>query len=102
MLAISDHAVSVTRTNEQRVIALTFVTLLIAVVVGIILSARLARNLVASMKSLMSATEAIEHGRFDRELPITSDDEIGKLTRAFNLMVGELKLKEKIRDTFGK
>jgi adenylate cyclase len=102
MLAISDHAVSVTRTNEQRVIALTFVTLLIAVIVGIILSARLARNLVASMKSLMSATEAIEHGRFDRELPITSDDEIGKLTRAFNLMVGELKLKEKIRDTFGK
>jgi class 3 adenylate cyclase len=102
MLAISDHAVSVTRANEQRVIALTFVTLLIAVIIGLILSARLARNLVASMKSLMSATEAIEHGRFDSELPVTSNDEIGRLARAFNLMIGELKLKEKIRETFGK
>ncbi|MBL8905808.1 MAG: HAMP domain-containing protein [Rhizobiales bacterium] len=102
MLAISEHAVSVARADQQRVIFLTFVTLLIAASIGFILAARLARNLVASMKSLMSATEAIERGKFDSELPVTSDDEIGKLTRAFNLMIGELKLKEKIRDTFGK
>jgi len=102
MLALSEHAVSVTQTDQQRVIFLTFVTLLIAVIIGLILAARLARSLVASMKTLMSATEAIERGKFDSELPVTSDDEIGKLTRAFNLMIGELKLKEKIRDTFGK
>jgi len=102
MLAISEHAVSVTRADQQRVILLTLITLLIAIIIGIILSARLARNLVTSMKSLMSATEAIEHGKFDKELPVTSEDEIGKLTRAFNLMIGELRLKEKIRDTFGK
>ena len=102
MLAIAEHAVSVTRADQQRVIILTFVTLLIAIIIGVILSARLARSLVASMKSLMSATEAIESGRFDSELPVTSNDEIGKLTRAFNLMIGELKLKEKIRETFGK
>lgn len=102
MLAISEQAVSLTRADQQRVILLTFVTLIIAVVIGLILSARLARNLVASMKSLMSATEAIELGKFDSELPVTSNDEIGKLARAFNLMIGELKLKEKIRETFGK
>lgn len=101
-LKIASQAVSETRTDQQRVIRLTFVTLIIAVIIGLILSARLARNLVASMKSLLTATEAIERGKFDTELPVTSDDEIGKLTHAFNLMIGELKLKEKIRDTFGK
>jgi adenylate cyclase len=54
------------------------------------------------MRELMSATAAIELGKYDRELPVTSEDEIGKLARAFNLMIKELKLKEKIRDTFGK
>lgn len=102
MLTLAQNAVALTRADQQRVIVLTFVTLFIAVIIGIILSARLARSLVASMKSLMNATEAIEHGRFDSELPVTSNDEIGKLARAFNLMIGELKLKEKIRDTFGK
>ncbi|MBL8895427.1 MAG: HAMP domain-containing protein, partial [Rhizobiales bacterium] len=102
MLDVAQHAVAVTGGDQRRVIALTFVTLIIAIIVGLILATRLARNLVASMKSLMSATEAIERGKFEAELPVTSDDEIGKLTRAFNLMIGELKLKEKIRDTFGK
>jgi class 3 adenylate cyclase/HAMP domain-containing protein len=101
-LKVAQHAVTVTRADQERVILLTFVTLLIAAIIGLILSARLARSLVKSMKSLMSATEAIELGKFDSELPVTSNDEIGKLTRAFNLMIGELKLKEKIRDTFGK
>ena len=101
-LKVAEGAVTVTRADQQRVILLTFVTLIIAIIIGLILSARLARNLVASMKSLMSATEAIELGKFDSELPVTSNDEIGKLTRAFNLMIGELKLKEKIRETFGK
>ncbi|MFO0993774.1 MAG: adenylate/guanylate cyclase domain-containing protein [Hyphomicrobiales bacterium] len=102
MQNIATNAVTLTRADQQRVILLTFVTLLIAIIIGLILSARLARSLVASMKSLMKATEAIEHGKFEAELPVTSDDEIGRLTRAFNLMIGELKLKEKIRDTFGK
>jgi len=102
MLKVATNAVTVTGADQQRVILLTFVTLIIAIIVGLILSARLARNLVASMKSLMSATEAIEHGKFETELPVTSDDEIGRLTRSFNLMIGELKLKEKIRETFGK
>jgi adenylate cyclase len=78
------------------------VTFAIAIVIGLILATRLARNLVNSMRELMSATEAIELGKYDSELPVTSNDEIGKLAHAFNVMIKELKLKEKIRDTFGK
>ena len=35
-------------------------------------------------------------------MPITSRDEIGRLTQSFNSMVGELRVKAQIRDTFGK
>jgi class 3 adenylate cyclase len=102
MLRLAQHAVNVTREDQQRVIILSIVTFAIAIVIGLILATRLARNLVNSMRELMSATEAIELGKYDSELPVTSNDEIGKLAHAFNVMIKELKLKEKIRDTFGK
>ena len=35
-------------------------------------------------------------------VPITSRDEIGRLTQSFNSMVGELRVKAQIRETFGK
>ncbi len=37
-----------------------------------------------------------------KSVPITSKDEIGHLTTAFNQMVEQLRLKERIRETFGK
>lgn len=102
MLGLSRHAFEVTEANQWRVMQLTFVTLAIAAVVGLFLAFRVARNLVNSMRALMSATEAVEKGRYESELPVTSDDEIGRLSRSFNLMVAELRLKEKIRETFGR
>ena len=35
-------------------------------------------------------------------MPVTSKDEIGHLTTAFNQMVEQLRLKERMRETFGK
>ena len=41
-------------------------------------------------------------GHLDETLPVTSKDEIGHLTTAFNRMVEQLRHKERIRETFGK
>src|SRR5437763_796405 len=41
-------------------------------------------------------------GALDTVVPVTSQDEIGRLTHAFNNMVGELRVKAQIRETFGK
>ena len=43
-----------------------------------------------------------EAGHLDETLVATSRDEIGHLTTAFNSMVEQLRLKERIRETFGK
>ena len=54
------------------------------------------------MGSLVSATRAVEQGKYDTELAVTGDDEIGRLAKSFNVMIRELRLKEQIRETFGK
>ena len=58
--------------------------------------------LVRAVRSLVAGTEAVESGNLDTEVPVTSTDEVGRLTGSFNHMVGELRLKERIKDTFGK
>jgi class 3 adenylate cyclase len=59
-------------------------------------------GLVRPVRRLLAGTAAVEGGALDTVVPITSRDEIGRLTRAFNAMVGELRLKAQIRETFGK
>jgi hypothetical protein len=41
-------------------------------------------------------------GRLDETLTVTSQDEIGHLTTAFNRMVEQWRHKERMRETFGK
>jgi adenylate cyclase len=51
---------------------------------------------------LLSGTALVHQGALDTIVPVTSSDEIGLLTHAFNEMVGELRTKQQIRETFGK
>ena len=44
----------------------------------------------------------MEGGALDTVIPITSRDEIGRLTHSFNSMVSDLRIKAQIRETFGK
>src|SRR5580693_6448505 len=59
-------------------------------------------GLVRPVRRLLLGTAAVEHGALDTVVPVTSRDEIGSLTQSFNSMVGELRVKARIRDTFGK
>jgi adenylate cyclase len=54
------------------------------------------------VRDLVAGTVAVEGGNLDTEVRVTSDDEVSRLTGSFNHMVGELRLKERIKDTFGK
>lgn len=88
--------------DEKRllfsVVALTALATLLSITFAFIVT----RILVRTIRNLVTGTEAVENGDLDTEVPIISNDEIGRLTGAFNHMVGELRLKERIRDTFGK
>ena len=60
------------------------------------------RGLSRPVRRLLAGTNAVQKGELDTVVPVTSRDEIGLLTGAFNAMVAELKLKAQIKETFGK
>src|SRR6267143_914826 len=76
MRRLAGAAIVGTRAYQQRVVKIGLALLVIAAMLGVTIAAAVT--------------------------PITSRDEIGRLTRSFNSMVGELRLKAQIQDTFGK
>ena len=76
--------------------------MLLALLVGIAWAAVLSRGLVRPVHRLLDGTQAVQGGALDTLVPVTSRDEIGRLTQAFNAMVAELRVKERIKATFGR
>jgi class 3 adenylate cyclase len=91
-----------TRAYQQRVVQIGLVLLAIAGLLGIGVAAGVTLGLVRPVRRLLDGTVAVEGGALDTVIPITSRDEIGRLTKSFNSMVGELRIKAQIRETFGK
>ncbi len=102
MRRLAGAAIVGTRAYQQRVVEISLVLLAIAALLGIIVAAAVTTGLVRPVRRLLAGTAAIERGALDTVIPITSRDEIGRLTQSFNSMVGELRIKAQIRETFGK
>lgn len=91
-----------TQAEQKHVMQISIVVTTLAAILGIALATIMTKALVRPVKRLVAGTRAIEAGTLDIEIPVTSSDEIGGLTTAFNHMVQELRSKARIRDTFGK
>jgi class 3 adenylate cyclase len=99
-LLVSD-AESTTRKLTQVMIIATILTLL-AAILGLVFSALVSAGMTRPVRQLLEGAKAVEAGHLDGTLVATSQDEIGQLTTAFNQMVEQLRLKERLRETFGK
>ena len=102
MRRLAGAAIVGTRAYQRRVVEIGLVLLAIAGLLGITIAAAVTLGLVRPVRRLLDGTAAVEGGALDTVIPITSRDEIGRLTRSFNSMVGELRLKAQIQETFGK
>jgi class 3 adenylate cyclase len=102
MRRLAGAAIVGTRAYQRRVVEIGVALLAIAATLGIIFAAAVTIGLVRPVRRLLLGTAAVEGGALDTVIPITSRDEIGRLTQSFNSMVGELRVKARIRDTFGK
>ena len=88
--------------HEGRIVWLSIVITLGAALSGLLFASLAASGLVRPIRRLLDGTQAVENGKLETELPVTTRDEIGMLTEAFNHMVLQLRVKERIKDTFGK
>jgi adenylate cyclase len=102
MRRLAGAAIVGTRAYQRHVVQIGLALLAIAALLGIIVAAAVTLGLVRPVRRLLAGTAAVEGGALDTVVPITSRDEIGRLTQSFNSMVGELRIKAQIRETFGK
>lgn len=65
--------------------------------IAILLSIVFSRKMTLPIKALTSAAAAIEEGNFTKRVTISSDDEIGTLSSAFNRMAQKLETQERLR-----
>ena len=78
---------------------LLYITLIggaVTAVVAIVLAAWLSRRITAPVKALTEATQAIAQGTTAR-LPVTSSDELGTMSAAFNRMTSALETQRELR-----
>lgn len=87
--------------NQQRAMQANFILIGAAGLVGLMLAWAVARGLTRPISRLQAGAIAVRQGRLDAEIPVTSADEIGDVTRAFNEMIVGLREKERITATFG-
>jgi class 3 adenylate cyclase len=93
---------AVTMRDQQRTIAISAVLTGLAAILGLTFSLFVSSGITRPVRRLLDGTRAVEAGRLDGSIDITTHDEIGQLTAAFNAMVAQLRRNEKMRETFGR
>jgi adenylate cyclase len=102
MAAWSSSAAKATEQRERRVFWLTIAATTSTVLLGITVAALITNRLSRPVRSLATAMRDVQQGNLDIQLPVSSTDEVGRLTDSFNFFVKELRSKEHMKQTFGK
>ncbi len=102
MAAWSAAAAQATEQREQRVFWLTIAATTSTVLLGLAVAALITNRLSRPVRSLASAMRDVQQGNLNIQLPVSSTDEVGRLTDSFNFFVKELRSKEHLKQTFGK
>lgn len=98
----TSESTQVAKIHEEQVVWLSILVTAFSVSVGSICSLFLIRRFSRPIEDLKSKIIQIDKGNLDVSVSATTADEIGTLNKNFNDMLGELRLKRDIENTFGK
>jgi class 3 adenylate cyclase/hemerythrin superfamily protein len=93
---------ALTMRDQQKNIAISALLTALAAILGLTFSMFVSSGITRPVRRLLEGTRAVEAGQLDGSIDITTRDEIGQLTAAFNAMVARLRRNEKMRETFGR
>jgi len=88
--------------RHMEVVWTTVIATVTSVLLGLSFAALATNRLVQPVRSLMAGLQSVEKGDLSIQLPVSTGDEIGTLTKSFNFFISELRMKEELRSTFGK
>src|ERR1700692_1174748 len=102
MLTLLRKDANMTVEKQSEVILISMFLTVLAAVLGLVFAGMVSAGVTRPVRRLLEGAKAVEAGDLNGTLIATSRDEIGHLTIAFNQMVEQLRLKERMRETFGK
>jgi class 3 adenylate cyclase len=88
--------------NQQQAIDVSAVITGLAAALGLGFAFLVSSGITRPVRRLLEGTREIEAGHFDQSISVSTKDEIGQLSAAFNRMVEQLRRNERIRETFGR
>jgi class 3 adenylate cyclase len=101
MRQVNASAATVIREQQQSIWVSAIVTG-IAAVLGFVFAMLVGSGITQPVLRLLEGTREVEAGRLDRSIAVTTGDEIGQLSAAFNRMIERLRQNQRIRETFGR
>ena len=93
---------AVTMRDQKHTIAISAVLTGLAAILGLTFSMFVSSGITRPVRRLLDGTRAVEAGKLDGSIDVTTQNEIGQLTAAFNAMVARLRRNERMRETFGR
>jgi len=97
------HASAAVVLGEQRqAIWISAIVTGLAAVLGFVFAMMVGSCITGPVLRLLEGTREIEAGRLDRSINVTTGDEIGQLSEAFNRMIERLRQNQRVRETFGR
>jgi class 3 adenylate cyclase len=97
------HESAATVMREQRqAIGISAIVTGIAAVLGFVFAMMVGSGITGPVLRLLAGTREVEAGRLDGSISVTTHDEIGQLSAAFNRMIERLRQNQRVRETFGR
>jgi len=87
---------------ERSLLIASILLTTLATILGLTSAFVVTQRLVSGVRALARGAQAVEAGDLDATVAVRSRDEIGHLATTFNHMVEGLRLKERIKETFGR
>jgi class 3 adenylate cyclase len=88
--------------QQHQAILISGIVTAIAAVLGFVFATMVGSGITRPVLRLLEGTREVEAGRLDQSITVTTRDEIGELSAAFNRMIERLRQNQQVRETFGR
>ncbi|HLZ02648.1 MAG TPA: adenylate/guanylate cyclase domain-containing protein [Bradyrhizobium sp.] len=88
--------------EQRKAILVSAIVTAIAAVLGFVFAMMVGSGITRPVLRLLEGTREVEAGRLDQPIAVTTRDEIGQLSAAFNRMIERLRQNQRLRETFGR
>jgi class 3 adenylate cyclase len=88
--------------NQRRAMLTSVAVTALASLIGLGFAWLVSSGITRPVRLLLEGARDVEAGHLDRSISVSTADEIGQLSAAFNRMIERLRRNERIRETFGR